>query len=142
MGKKTKRPSLSLNSEDNGGKIIVKIDKNDIPYYTWREIKSREKVTVLTPLKTRIWPASSSKGEYYDLFKVHEPGEPGWPKGGVTLFEYSTKGYRFFELEEVKIHPNEFKRSNKKLAPEAVPLKKRKSYYKPKGKKSSSKTNK
>lgn len=129
---KSKKPTLSVESTDNDGKIIVKVDRNNIPYYVWKEIKPREKVNSLTPKGTRVWPASVAKGELYEIIRVHEPGEAGWPTGGVTLFEGYTKGYRYFTLEEVKLHPSNFKRKKtSSFITQEVP-KKRKSYYKPK----------
>lgn len=131
MAKKPKQ-ILSVDAEDSGGKVTVELSSSGIPFYAWREQTTRERISQFTPLRIQVWPASEQKSSYFELTKFHFAGEPGWPREGVTTFDLNKKIYRYFELNQIKIHPNEFKRKKKPLE---LRVKPKKSYYKSKKKK-------
>lgn len=72
-----------------------------IPYYTDVEPE-------LMDMKKgdRVLPAQFfyEKSVYYELFAVHEPGTPGYPRGGVEVCGHD--GHRrYYDLDQVILHP-------------------------------------
>jgi len=54
----------------------------------------------------RVLPAQFfyEKRVYYELFAIHEPGTPGFPRGGITVVGHD--GHRrYYDLDQVILHP-------------------------------------
>ncbi len=78
------------------GEVIGKI-----PYYTdvEPELMDMRKGDRVLPA-----PFFYEKRVYYELFAVHEPGTPGFPKGGVSVVGHD--GHRrYYDLDQVILHP-------------------------------------
>jgi len=72
-----------------------------IPYYTEVEPELLE-----MRKGDRVLPAQYfyEKSVYYELYAIHEPGKPGYPKGGVEVCGHD--GHRrYYELDQVILHP-------------------------------------
>jgi hypothetical protein len=79
-----------------GGFVVGKI-----PYYTEVEPELME-----MKKGDRVLPAQYfyEKSVYYELFAIHEPGTPGYPRGGVEVCGHD--GHRrYYELDQVILHP-------------------------------------
>lgn len=83
-----------------GGAVIGKI-----PYYEDVEPELME-----MKKGDRVLPAQYfyEKRVHYELFKIHDPGTPGYPNGGIEVS--GMDGHRrYYDLDQVILHPHVIK---------------------------------
>jgi hypothetical protein len=81
--------------------IVSDVVIGKIPYYTdvESELMDMRKGDRVLPA-----PFFYEKKVYYELYAIHEPGIPGYPKGGVEVVGHD--GHRrYYDLDQVILHP-------------------------------------
>jgi hypothetical protein len=95
MESKLKRkPTYNTKTLDNG-------------YTVWSRVNPEQK---LGPehVGKRVWVAGEFKTKKEFLKEFHQPGEKGWPEGGVVVRGQSHD--RYYYNQKVRLHPDELKR--------------------------------
>lgn len=88
-------------------------DRFAIEYEVWDNVPEQH-IPRKTHIGSPIWVAGFPKREKMLLVEVHEKGDPQWPHSdGCTVLDNSGKK-RYFELETCRLHPNGYKRRQKR----------------------------
>ena len=106
--KKIKKPA----SVDGGNSTYFKIAKkifnsvSGIEIDVYLNVDKDHVVDQLTPKGTRVLVAKYPDFHKIYLYKIHETGDPHFPKGGVTVYNSVYEMKQYFCRDSVAIHPD------------------------------------
>ena len=81
-------------------------------YEIWDKIIDNHKVTI-DDIGKKAWVAGEFKSNFRIIRGYHLPGTPKWPDGGITIEEVETGRMRYYYMDKVILHPDNFKKKKK-----------------------------